>query len=152
MPPFSAGSDHGDNEPMKKYILPLLYKYKVDILMTGHEHVQQYFVSRYDNGSPPQYQILPENITYECSKEEYVPYNRYSDWVKGQALHEISQGAGGREIMEMCPNKTTQMADLIYGNSQYGFNEIYIESSFIRVDYFSINDALPVYTLKIYDK
>eukprot|EP00358_Blepharisma_japonicum_P003908 CAMPEP_0202955086 /NCGR_PEP_ID=MMETSP1395-20130829/51463_1 /ASSEMBLY_ACC=CAM_ASM_000871 /TAXON_ID=5961 /ORGANISM="Blepharisma japonicum, Strain Stock R1072" /LENGTH=63 /DNA_ID=CAMNT_0049671265 /DNA_START=774 /DNA_END=961 /DNA_ORIENTATION=+ len=62
----------------------------------------------------PDYEPLP-NSTFNCSKEEFVPYNRESFWIKGQGLHEIVQGAGGAELYELCPNKTTEMADLVYG-------------------------------------
>ncbi|CAG9329922.1 unnamed protein product [Blepharisma stoltei] len=150
-PPFSAGIHHGDNEPIKKFILPLLFKYNVDILMTGHEHNMQYFISRYSNDTMPPYEPLP-NSTFNCSKEEFVPYNRESFWIKGQGLHEIVQGAGGAELYELCPNKTTEMADLVYGNVQFGFSEVYIDSTMISVDYYAIDEGDPVYSLKIYAK
>lgn len=39
---FSAGENHGDNEALKEAILPLLIEYKVDVVLSGHDHSVQY--------------------------------------------------------------------------------------------------------------
>jgi hypothetical protein len=39
---FSAGSKHGDNEVMKEVLLPLFTEYKVDLVLSGHDHNLQY--------------------------------------------------------------------------------------------------------------
>jgi len=45
---FSAGERHGDNEELIKTILPILSKYKVDVVLSGHDHSVQYLRSRID--------------------------------------------------------------------------------------------------------
>lgn len=39
---FSAGIRHGDNEDLIKLVLPILNKYKVDVVLSGHDHSVQY--------------------------------------------------------------------------------------------------------------
>ena len=39
---FSAGENHGDNEALKEAVLPLLLQYKVDVVLSGHDHSVQY--------------------------------------------------------------------------------------------------------------
>jgi hypothetical protein len=60
---FSAGSKHGDNENMKEILLPLLSQYKVDMVLSGHDHNLQYLRMNSEDG-----QI--KNTTQEAPKEE----------------------------------------------------------------------------------
>lgn len=39
---FSAGFKHGDNDVLKEVLLPLLIDYKVDVVLSGHDHSLQY--------------------------------------------------------------------------------------------------------------
>ena len=148
MPLWSSGQYHGDNEPLKISLYPLLFEYGVDLVLSGHEHVMSHFASRIIDGKPQPYVPLPD-LNYSCDNNEYVPYNRASDWFKGEAIHEVVQGAGGRELYEFCPSKTTEMADLLYGYSSYGFTEIYIDHSVITIDYFNLTVPEPVFTIRI---
>jgi len=45
---FSAGEKHGDNLDLIKAILPILSKYKVDVVLSGHDHSVQYLRSVLD--------------------------------------------------------------------------------------------------------
>jgi len=45
---FSAGERHGDNEELIQTILPILSKYKVDVVLSGHDHSVQYLRSHID--------------------------------------------------------------------------------------------------------
>ena len=42
-PIFNIGEQVGDTDTFKRHLYPLLSKYKVDVLFTGHEHSMQYF-------------------------------------------------------------------------------------------------------------
>jgi len=45
---FSAGERHGDNQELIKTVLPILSKYKVDVVLSGHDHSVQYLRSHID--------------------------------------------------------------------------------------------------------
>ena len=45
-PIFSASKKHGDEEELKKSILPLLEKYKVDFYLNGHDHDFQHLAPK----------------------------------------------------------------------------------------------------------
>ena len=46
-PIFSVSTTGLDSENLKIYLLPLLRKYKVDLVLSGHNHNMQYFVSHH---------------------------------------------------------------------------------------------------------
>jgi len=39
---FSGGAAHGDNQDLIRAVLPLLKKYKIDLVLSGHDHNVQY--------------------------------------------------------------------------------------------------------------
>ena len=47
-PIFSVSTTGLDSENLKIYLLPLLRKFKVDLVLSGHNHNMQYFVSHHD--------------------------------------------------------------------------------------------------------
>jgi hypothetical protein len=149
MPMWSPGDGHGDNEPLKKSLYPILAQYKVDLVLTGHEHVMAHYISFYENGQPQPYVPLP-NVNYTCNTNLLENYGPATDWLQGQGMHEVLQGAGGRELYNVCPNKTTSMANLLYAWAEFGFCELYIDTERIQIDYFSISQDSPVFTVRIY--
>jgi len=63
---FSAGSKHGDNESMKETLLPLLTQYKVDLLLSGHDHSLQYLRMNIEEGPA-------KNVTQEVPQKTETP-------------------------------------------------------------------------------
>ncbi|OMJ69337.1 hypothetical protein SteCoe_32963 [Stentor coeruleus] len=149
MPMWSPGEYHGDNEVLKLYLYPILFQYNVDLVLTGHEHLMAHYVSLNVNGKPQTYEPLPSQ-NYSCTSDEIVFYNDASDWIQGEAMHEVVQGAGGRELYKVCPEKVTSMADLLYAWSNYGFTEIYVDTEKIHIYYFVAGNELPSYTVRIF--
>jgi Calcineurin-like phosphoesterase len=150
MPLWSPGNGHGDSETLKQLLYPILYEYNVDLVLCGHEHIMAHYASMNANGPQP-YVPLP-NINYTYSMDEYLPYNRASDWIQGQAIHEVLQGAGGRDLYQVCPYQTTAMADLLWTNPTFGFTEMYVDSSIIVIQYYNLTEPLPLYTVRINSK
>jgi len=86
---FSAGIRHGDNQDLIKLVLPILNKYKVDVVLSGHDHSVQYLrqdlkaESKVANGdleiSPLMFSNAeddcetPLDPTY-CSEQEFLHY------------------------------------------------------------------------------
>ena len=147
-PLWSPGFLHGDNEGLKTLLYGLFVQYQVDVLLTGHEHIMAHLASTTPGGKPQPLTPLPSGPFY-CTYEEFAPFGEQTIWVQGEALHEVLQGAGGKELYETCTNKTTAMADLLYGYSQYGFCEVYVDSNVMEVRYFSWNETQPVYSFGI---
>ena len=48
-PIFSIATSGGDSENLKKSLLPILHKYKIDLLLTGHNHNMQHFFYNYSS-------------------------------------------------------------------------------------------------------
>lgn len=149
MPMWSPGEYHGDNEVLKQNLYPILFEYNVDLVLTGHEHIMAHLASLNINGKPQTYVPLPHQ-NYSCTADEISFYNSASDWIQGQAMHEVVQGAGGQDLYDSCPNKVTSMADLLYAWSNYGFTEIYIDPEKLHIYYFTIGNELPSYTVRIF--
>ena len=42
-PPFSDGP-HGDTEEVKRYLVPLIERYKVVLVLSGHDHIYEHFL------------------------------------------------------------------------------------------------------------
>lgn len=151
IPIWSAGMMQGDNESLKKKLYPLLYEYKVDAVFVGKGKLMQHFVSRYENGKAQEYEVLQEG-DYECNNDIFDLYGQESDWIQGQGLHEILQGAGGRDLDLTCWNKTTSMADLVFSWNKYGFSEVYIDTEKFQVNYFVIGQTQPIYSVRVFNK
>lgn len=151
MPMWSPGQYHGDDETLKQSLYPILYKYKVDVVLAGHEHVMAHYASRIINNKPQAFIPLP-NATFDCNLEEFAPYGTSSSWTQGEAMHEVLQGASGRELYETCPNKTTDMADLLFGFSTFGYSEIYIDHTVFSIDYYNLTVSKPLFSVRIKSK
>ncbi|OMJ67266.1 hypothetical protein SteCoe_35624 [Stentor coeruleus] len=149
IPIWSAGMIQGDNEELKKNIYPILYEYKVDVVFVGKGNLMQHFVSRYENGKAQEYKILPEG-NYQCNNDIFDLYGQASDWIQGQGLHEVLQGAGGRDLEFTCWNKTTSMADLVFSLNKYGFSEVYIDTEKLQVNYFVLGQTQAIYSARIF--
>ena len=142
MPVFSA-SDHGDNQNLKKYLYPILQKHSVDVVLSGHEHCMEHLASQ-NSTLTPKPKCRGSKIT-----TEYLKSKNSTSWTKGQAIHQVVQGAGGKELYKLCPTKVTSMAQLYFGYCNYGFSQVTINSKLLRVDYYLYNSSEPVYSFKI---
>lgn len=150
MPLWSPGEGHGDNDDLKQLLFPILVKYGVDLVISGHDHVMAHLISRVINGKVQKF--VKKNSNTDCSYGNYYPYGHTVDWIQGDGMHQLLQGASGRELYKNCPYSVTTMADLMFTVSQYGFTEIYLDSELIQMDYFSIDAEKPIFTTRIFRK
>lgn len=139
MPPFSASSGNADNESLKKFLIPRLLSYNVDIIFTGHETLMEYFYL--DRMEHSNYEELDHSIVYDCSQKPYSPYGDRLHSQKGEALHELVMGAAGSPLELLCPNKTTPMASLVYGAVSPGFLEVTVSAQQVSVTFFQDNSS-----------
>ena len=95
-----------DQTGQKNYLLPLLRKYKVDVIFTAHEHYIEY------TNMDPDYKIRYPNsrfgpIINNCTGTEIlVADTRHMKYNKGDTLHQFVTGVGGgEEFVQSCPLK-----------------------------------------------
>lgn len=148
MPIWSPGQGHGDNDILKIHLYPILFEYKVDLLISGHDHIMAHLTSRIINNKPQPFKAKVPDV--DCGMYTFFPFNQASDWSQGEAIHELLQGASGRELYLNCPGSTTTMADLLFTVSQYGFSEVYMDQNKIQIDYFNLTSDVPIYTTRIF--
>jgi hypothetical protein len=67
-PIFSISTSSGDAEGQKLYLFPLLKKYGVDIVLSGHNHNMEHFMS--DLRNPGKY--IPQDYNSTCLKETHL--------------------------------------------------------------------------------
>jgi len=133
IPPFSAGS--GDNEALKVHLLPLLQTNQVDVLFTGHEQLMQYFYI-------PEYQpyVSVPSSHYNCtSNPSYLQFSPqdYVTLKKGSGLQEVVVGSSGHPVDQLCPDRVTEMAELVFGSTTFGFAQVEVASARVTVTYYS---------------
>ena len=146
MPPFSAGADHGDNEALKYYLYPILDEFGVDFLITGHEHLMEYFYV------PPDSSYFPQaNQTCEGPGTVYqFPQQESVTMLKGSGLQEIVMGSSGHALVPLCSNYATPMADLVFGtNETYGYAQVEVSSASVEVSFFGTQTESPLFTVKV---
>lgn len=138
MPPFSAGSGSGDNEALKLHLLPLLQAAQVDVLFTGHEHLMEYFYIPQDLPYVP-----APSPPYNCSSTTYFQYpsQAYVTLRKGSGLQEVVIGSSGHPLDELCPDRVTAMAELVFGSTTFGFAQVEVAASGVTVTYYSAEDS-----------
>ena len=139
MPPFSASSGDADNEALKKFLVPRLLSYNVDVVFAGHETLMEYFYL--DRLEHSDYEQLDRSHVYDCSTNSYSPYGDRLYSQKGDALHELVMGAAGAPLEWLCPNKTTTMASLVYGAVSPGFLEVTISTQQVSATFFQYNNS-----------
>ena len=89
------------------------------------------------------------NNNYDCSLNTLQPYGKYTEWAQGSTLHEVVQGSGGGDLNQICENKTTSMAEKMFGSASYGFSDMLITSEILQVNMFGIFDNSPLNTFII---
>ena len=72
-PIFSVATSGGDSENLKKYLLPILHKNKVDLLLTGHNHNMQYFFYNYTN----KYEYRKQEYNESCYMKATIDCGKY---------------------------------------------------------------------------
>jgi len=108
---FSAGERHGDNEDLKDSLLPILTKYKVDLVLSGHDHSVQYLRMDLNNDNELQEEdeiienseetICSESLDYDyCSDEEFFHFELTSC---GQ-IKSLKRNAGIKKFYELSGN------------------------------------------------
>ncbi|CAI2373015.1 unnamed protein product [Moneuplotes crassus] len=103
---------------LKEHFLPLIRKYKVDFIFTGHQHWADYanmdpdYITRFPPEEP--------QVINNCSKAKEFLFieNRDHTFYKGEKLHQILSGNGGTFLRKICPIKE-QDGDLYFRNKGY---------------------------------
>lgn len=67
-PIFSVAVTGMDSENLKAHLLPLLRKYEVDLVLSGHNHNMQYFYSDHEKYS----EYKEQDINEDCYKESEI--------------------------------------------------------------------------------
>lgn len=147
VPPFSASSGDADNESIKKQILPLFVDMGVDAVFSGHESLMEYFYL--DRRDELEIIELSPGETYACYNETYKPYGDTMHSIKGDALHTFVMGASGAPLTSLCPNKTTQTANLIFGSVSLGFLEVSVSSSEFVASFLQSNSSDAVFNITV---
>ncbi len=91
--------------------LPVLIDNKVDFYINGHEHTLEY--AYYPYNQVPSHHTLQE---YKCAKDYELFFDtttRYSEFMKGEALHQFTVGSTGFDIYDVCPTRPSM------GNYRY---------------------------------
>ncbi|CAG9336209.1 unnamed protein product [Blepharisma stoltei] len=150
MPMFSASKAHGDNEQLKTRLYPLLFKYNVDLVLAGHDHLMQYMANKKASEPTPFEPKVNDTDSLDCGYLEYVPYQREVEFDKGEYLHQVVMGAGGGDLDPICPKRVTDMAELLYANTNYGFAELYADPDLLSINFYEYNSSQPVFTANIH--
>lgn len=133
----------------KKYLLPLLREYKVDIMLVGHDHWLEYA------NMDPEYQIrFPSTrrgpIIDECKdkKEIILTETREVSFKKGEKLHQFLVGSGGADLDSLCPYED-QDGEVYWRNIQgYGVMTVEMNSKVFTATYV-IEGQKEVYKINI---
>ena len=153
IPPFSAGSGSGDDEALKLNLYPILVRYNVTFLFGGHEHLAEYLYS------PPNSLYVPADpifTNYTYAKAHCFPYSPYlapfvsSPLIMSKSdggLHNVIIGSSGHSLDTLCVNRTTDMAQLLFGSTDWGWAEVGMTSEAVTVNFMSIVEQEPQFTL-----
>ena len=156
-PIFSAGKTHGDNKDLQRVILPMFKKYKVDIVLTGHDHSAQYL--RMDMIEQSQETTFLEEqmrTTFEdCILEEFIKYDESSNNIRGSVvlqgehMHHFVLGNGGVHSSRYCPSRQINSeGKLQYGNAALGIGDVTIGEYSLEVKLTDISNKL-LYSLVV---
>jgi hypothetical protein len=171
-PLFSVSTSSEDNESLKLYLLPLLKRYKIDAVLSGHNHNMQYLI--HNNSLPYQRQKTDSeclkvshfncgpfsvlcvsrdsrcesrglNCTNRIPMEESPEYleSPRMEFKKGQHLHQIIQGAGGATLDPLCPFIESPMAEMKFGKSIHGYSQVSLNETHFSIKFIdSLNSSV----------
>jgi hypothetical protein len=181
-PIFSQSTSSGDTEGQKLYLYPILHKYQVDIILSGHNHHMEHLII---NNTEEPVPYVKQDYNLECMNVTHVTcpgdeirmcefrnvtcdagkpncndrrpfhgfYDRYTygknlTFKKGEYLHQIIQGAGGGLLDPLC-DTPSPMANLTFAFCDYGFSEIFIDSSHFHIKYIHSNSSTVLFETTI---
>ncbi|OMJ87847.1 hypothetical protein SteCoe_10328 [Stentor coeruleus] len=176
-PIFSASAGFGDTDSLQKYLFPLLQKYQVDAVFSGHTHNMQYFVANktvgfvHQNYSMNCYKKshiickgIPKmcwNHDVECEEDkcenklsfegmrERINGDRNQRYKKGEYIHQIVQGASGGLLDPLC-ELDNPMALPLFGIAEYGFTEVELSKDYMKTRFILANSSRIEYETVIY--
>lgn len=122
---------------LKKHILPLLQKYNVDLLITGHKHQSAYSViGRTQKILHPEVDFL-DTILLDCKKstKEYFKESSAEHFVKKGDLHELMVGSSGTELKKICPVYATEFNIMMESVEKHSFMIIEVSSTKVHVTF-----------------
>ena len=127
------------NVQLKNYLLPILRRYKVDMIFNGHEHWAEY------SNMATDYQIRYPDSSYgqvlvDCKKEEelLLKPDREQTFRKGEHIHKFLIGNGGAFFKKICPHRD-QDGDVYIRNIQnYGILDVDVTENKFTATYIEI--------------
>jgi hypothetical protein len=81
---------------------------------------------------------------YQCKEgvELFFGYNtRYSEFPKGQALHQVTSGSTGDNFTEVCSTRPSMGRYRFINNKQHGFSHVHVDENQFTVKIMGIDHA-----------
>mmetsp|Transcript_18331 Transcript_18331/g.20798 ORF Transcript_18331/g.20798 Transcript_18331/m.20798 type:complete len:412 (-) Transcript_18331:208-1443(-) len=127
-PFFSIGHSHGDTDSLKNNVLPMLAKYKVDVILSGHDHNSQYINMTVDTITKGE--VKPGNKSRsDCSMMPIgVEENKDTHFTQGEHVHQFGAGNSGVPPGQLCKSRYTEHENVIYAAWVNGFIEVEVSS------------------------
>lgn len=128
---------------MKKDLLPLFQKYKVDMAIVGHSHMFQYSNIGYDE----EVKYPGKNhgpILDDCKDKTEIlnTATRSQVFNKGDKLHQFLIGGSGRVFADICPYKD-QDGEIYFQNIvKYGLASVEVDSKHFNLKYYNDIDSV----------
>ena len=134
---------------LKKDLLPLLQKYKVDFSLVGHKHQFEYANFGYDE----KVRFPSKNrgpILDDCKgkKEILNTKSREQIFNKGEKFHQFMVGGSGRKLREVCPYKDQDGKVYFQNVENYGLASMEVDSHHFTVKY-HIEKSEDLYTITV---
>ena len=115
----------------------MILDYNVDFYLNGHEHGLYYAYYPYNQvhsfvrslRNDGHHSIVQNHLlnAYNCvdGEELFFGYDsRYSEFTKGEALHQFTTGATGYDFTQACLNRPTMGRYRYLNNKQHGFTHV----------------------------
>ena len=170
-PVFSISTSGGDDESLKQYLLPLLKKYNIDLILSGHNHNMQYLThnlttsdyqkqTKFPKCMRPSYlkcgddKVLCESRSSSCpsldttcsgrvsmNEGPEINFEKFKLYKKGEMIHQVIQGAGGATIEPLCPGLISPMAEVAFGKCVHGLSYISLNYSHVSIKFVDSVDS-----------
>ena len=111
-------SEDGENESLKVFLYPLLYKYGVDVVFSGHNHNMQYLTSNKTNGT----------ITYSAQNKGNLCTDKSIN-CDDKILVCETKNVTCESSKETCENKSTVEDNSKYYKTKENYKTMFSQSS-----------------------
>lgn len=124
---------------LKKYMLPILKEYEIDIIFTGHDHWMEY--TNMDYNYQLKYpddrrgNVILDDCTGTGKREFMASDSRSLTFNKGDKMHQLMSGGAGASLDGLCP-VTDQDGDVTYRITELGLMTAEVTSyQFVAIYY-----------------